>query len=427
MPTVQQIASKDIYHGLPVFPETTNGLSAIVVGATGISGDHMLRVLCENPGRWSKIYAMSRRPPTGQWQENVTHIPIDLSQSPSDLASLMIESKLKADYIFFFAYIQPKPKEEGGNIWSAANELVAINTGLLSNFLESLVLAKVLPKRILLQLGAKYYGGHQGPISVPQEETDPRIFLEPNFYYSQEDLLKGFCETHGIGWNTTRPSWIPGAVQDAAMNICLPLAIYATVQKHLGRPLDYPSDVQAWETNQSMSSAQLNSYFYEWAILSPNTRNESFNVTDGCAFTFGKFWPKLADRFGIPWTGPSADDHAYVVTEFGHNPPPRGFGPVGKVRARFTFTEWAKENKVQNAWKEISNQYNLVNAALGLADAERVFGFLDMAVLSSWPSHLSMSKSRKAGFFGFVDSTESIFKIFQEFVDLQMIPPLPQI
>lgn len=197
-----------------------------------------------------------------------------------------------------------------------------------------------------------------------------------------------------------------------------------------------------------MSSAQLNSYFYEWAILSPNTRNESFNVTDGCAFTFGKFWPKLADRFGIPWTGPSADDHAYVVTEFGHNPPPRGFGPVGKVRARFTFTEWAKENEVQNAWKEISNQYNLVNAALGLADVERVFGFLDMAVLSSWPSHLryvqrkcchflfeyfiltmvySMSKSRKAGFFGFVDSTESIFKIFQEFVDLQMIPPLPQI
>lgn len=43
MPTVQQIASKDIYHGLPVFPETTNGLSAIVVGATGISGDHMVR------------------------------------------------------------------------------------------------------------------------------------------------------------------------------------------------------------------------------------------------------------------------------------------------------------------------------------------------------------------------------------------------
>lgn len=119
-------------------------------------------------------------------------------------------------------------------------------------------LAQTVPKRVLLQLGAKYYGIHLGPSTVPQEESDPRILIEPNFYYPQEDYLLKFAQQHNIGWNVIRPSWIPGAVPDAAMNLCLPLAIYAVIQKHLGRPLEYPSDLVAWETNQTMSSAMMN-------------------------------------------------------------------------------------------------------------------------------------------------------------------------
>lgn len=43
------------------------------------------------------------------------------------------------------------------------------------------------------------YGGHLGPTKVPQEETDPRIELEPNFYYPQEDLLWKYCNETGVG------------------------------------------------------------------------------------------------------------------------------------------------------------------------------------------------------------------------------------
>lgn len=32
-------------------------------------------------------------------------------------------------------------------------------------------------------VGAKNYGVHLGPSKVPQEESDPRVELEPNFYY----------------------------------------------------------------------------------------------------------------------------------------------------------------------------------------------------------------------------------------------------
>lgn len=39
----QLIHSKSIYHGLPVYPESLQGLTAIVTGANGISGNHMVR------------------------------------------------------------------------------------------------------------------------------------------------------------------------------------------------------------------------------------------------------------------------------------------------------------------------------------------------------------------------------------------------
>ena len=61
-PQYATIRSKGIYNGLTVFPDTVTGLSAIVTGSNGISGDHMVRVLAESPQRWSNIYTMSRRP-----------------------------------------------------------------------------------------------------------------------------------------------------------------------------------------------------------------------------------------------------------------------------------------------------------------------------------------------------------------------------
>lgn len=39
---VQTICSKGIFHGLPVFPDDVEGLTAIVTGANGISGTHMV-------------------------------------------------------------------------------------------------------------------------------------------------------------------------------------------------------------------------------------------------------------------------------------------------------------------------------------------------------------------------------------------------
>lgn len=157
------IQSKSIYHGLPVFPAELKGLTAIVAGANGISGDYMvsrsdkspnycaivnfrllwsqLQVLCESPERWTTIYALSRRPPTKNWPAHVKHISVDFLDSPEKIAEQLRLHEVKADYIFFFAYIQPPPKE-GGSIWSAVEELVRVNSKFL--FAKSIVVCKQL-------------------------------------------------------------------------------------------------------------------------------------------------------------------------------------------------------------------------------------------------------------------------------------------
>ncbi|KAJ4154447.1 hypothetical protein NW754_001396 [Fusarium falciforme] len=104
-----------------------------------------------------------------------------------------------------------------------------VNGNLLKNFLDALALSDIKPKRFILQTGAKYYGSHTGPLKVPQEEWDPRVLLEPNFYYDQEDILWDYHKRSSVEWGIVMPAAILGAVPDAAMNLCFPLAIYANV------------------------------------------------------------------------------------------------------------------------------------------------------------------------------------------------------
>lgn len=47
---------------------------------------------------------------------------------------------------------------EGKGLWSNAEEMTRVNTLLLTNFLQGLELAKIRPKRFMVQTGAKHYG-----------------------------------------------------------------------------------------------------------------------------------------------------------------------------------------------------------------------------------------------------------------------------
>ena len=80
------VVSKPPYYGMPIFPEDTKGLTALVLGANGISGQAMLSVLAENPERWSTVLAVSRRKPSRLFGPTVQHLSIDLLQKPNVIA-----------------------------------------------------------------------------------------------------------------------------------------------------------------------------------------------------------------------------------------------------------------------------------------------------------------------------------------------------
>ncbi|GME40666.1 nad dependent epimerase dehydratase family protein [Neofusicoccum parvum] len=426
MATTQQIQTKGIYRGLPVFPETDDkkGLTAIITGANGISGQHMLRVLAQNPQRWSKIYCLSRRPPAipEGLPPQAEHISLDFLKEPDYIARALEKHKVRADYVFFYSYIQVPPKD-GQGLWSNAEDMAIVNTQLLSNFLGALDLANITPRRVMLQTGAKHYGVHLGPARVPQEENDPRVLIEPNFYYPQEDYLFDWCEEKsGVGWNVIRPSFILGAVPDAAMNMVFPLAAYAVVCKRLGWPLDFPGDLEAWERPEDMSSAMLNGYQEEWVVLDDGTANEAFNAADGSAFTWSKFWPKLAEYHGLEWKGPELDESAYSVITIPRDETPRGFGPQATIRRRFTLTDWAKKPEVQQAWKELAQEHDLLDKEL--RDVDRIFSFTDNALANSVCINFSMDKSRRFGWFGTVSSADCILEVIRDFEKLKMVPPV---
>ncbi|KAH6613855.1 NAD dependent epimerase/dehydratase family protein-like protein [Boeremia exigua] len=424
MSNQQIVQAKGIYHGLPVFPSSVKGLTAIITGANGISGNYMLQVLAEAPERWNKIYCLSRRPPAipDGLPPQAEHIALDFLSEPREIAKVLKEKGVRADYVFFYSYVQVKPKD-GGGLWSDAEEMCKVNTALLRNFCSALPLASIAPKRIMLQTGAKNYGVHLGPSATPQEETAPRVMLEPNFYYPQEDFLWSFCTEHGIDWNVCMPAGILGAVPDAAMNLVFPLGVYASVQKHLGEKLEFPCDLQAWEANRCMSSSKMNGYMEEWAVLTEEAKNEKFNTMDGTTFTWGNHWPKLAKSFGIEYERPSMDDSVYTIVRSKHDPPPRGFGPPGTYRIRFRLVDWARQGKVQKAWAELTAKHGLSGGKLQDMDIDRIFGFTDGSLMGT-SLDLTMNKARKMGWHGVVDSNDAILEVLADFVKLKMLPPL---
>lgn len=280
---------------------------------------------------------------------------------------------------------------------------------LLSSFLSALELAAIIPKRFLLQTGAKTYGVHLGPTSTPMEESDPRVTIAPNFYYPQEDLLKEWCNKHQIHYNVTIPGYILGTVKGAAMNILYPLAVYASVQKELGNRLEFPAEVAAWDSEKHQSMAALIAYHAEWAVLTEDAKDQALNITDGSEFRYvcraaseenntntktsrswGKFWPVLAKCYGIEHGRPEEDESKYNTLEMPHEPPPRGFGPRGKIHAAWTFAGWSEKPEAREAWERLRARYGLSHNPF--EDKQNTFGLLDTDVLGPWPRSIRYVK-----------------------------------
>jgi hypothetical protein len=109
-PDSHTVRSVGIYHGLPTYPEsnTDTSLTALVTGATGLSGYHMVRALASSR-RWKTIVCLGSRPPPanffadlGDGADRVEHLAVDFRTDPSEIARCLSERISKV-------YVQVEP------------------------------------------------------------------------------------------------------------------------------------------------------------------------------------------------------------------------------------------------------------------------------------------------------------------------------
>lgn len=244
--------------------------------------------------------------------------------------------------------------QEGAGLWSNTDDLEAVNGLLYLNSPSSTVLSGPSETPLELPLSFNHCIRNPQTFSAPNrwktlrppsrsrnrpndQDTPADRVPHSNFYFPQEDLLAKWSAENSTHWTVSRPAFIIGASENAQINVAYALALYASIQKELSRPLAFPADVAAWDTSKDLTTAKLIGYFNEWAVLTEGAADQALNIVDDSPFAWCKFWPEIAQWYGLRYGIPDADEAKYSVVTLPRNPPPRGFGGPGKVLVAFSF------------------------------------------------------------------------------------------
>lgn len=410
--------------------------SAIVVGATGIQGREIVNELSKHRQEWPTVHALSRSKKE-EYSQTVLHHHIDLLSSPNDMAKDLKD--VSGSVVFFAAYIQKDTEEEN---WD-------INGQILSNFLQAIVKTDAIRmvERFVLLTGAKQYGVHLGAPKQPMLESDPWLTdskWPPNFYYHQQDILKSFCEEHKKEWTVTYPNDVIGYAVGNYMNLATAIALYALVSKELdskGEGLVFPGSPNFYTKFDSFTSSKLHAQFCVWAALEPRAANEAFNMVNGDAESWQNLWPKVAKYFGTKVkpnqfkTGAGSSflkfvsEDAVSTTKLAPEPPisvhASTIGLKGTsalepsiVEQHIDLEKWSKRQDVRDAWARIAERNSLDEDAFDKA----TWGFLNFVLGRKYDIIISMSKARKAGWTGYVDTWDSLEGAFKELEGGRILP-----
>nr|WP_312510008.1 SDR family oxidoreductase [Pseudomonas luteola] len=257
---------------------------ALVVGASGIIGNAVVETLAENP-EW-RVRAVRRT-----FVPNVETIDLDLTDANATAQAL---SQAGDTTHVFYAALRPDS--------SLAKE-ADINGAMLRNVLDGLKSAGAKLQRVVHYQGAKVYGVHLGPTAAPFYEDDPH-HLSPNFYYTQEDLLRERAAQGEFEWSILRPDVVVGDIAGNPMNIALVIGAFAALSKQAGVPLRFPGSMKAYrEVLAQLTDARWLARASVWAALDPAARNEAFNLV-GEPFRWERLWHKIGEALDMDVADP---------------------------------------------------------------------------------------------------------------------------
>lgn len=313
---------------------------------------------------------------------------------------------------------------------------------MLQNFIDALRITGAAKKikRFILTTGCKQYGVHFGVPKNPMEESDHWLrdsSYPSNFYYRQQEILSKEAKEQGWEWTVTYPNDVVGVAKGNFMNLVSAVGIYAAICKELKQPLIWPGSANFYTMFDSLTSSALHAKFNTWAAFAPGAANQAFNVVNGDVESWQKLWPKVAAKFGLEipdkmftpqdFEGKFGDDGLLMplmekppISEFAAE---RGLvdAPIIKqsvVEGKIDLSKWAQKPEVKEAWNKLAEREGLDKSAFESA----TWMFLNFVFGRNFDLVISMSKARKAGWTGYVDTWESIEESLDKLVGEKVLP-----
>lgn len=354
---------------------------AFVAGGTGVVGRYLLTQLSRKGSAWTVVYAGGRRKLDIEAQEGgtpVVSVEVDLTSQADCTAKL---ANLNVTHFFFAAY--------------AGTVDVAANLALLKNALEVLTRCSTLEHVHLVQ-GTKWYGYGvlPGKFKTPAKESDPRC-MPPLFYYEQQDLVVATQRASPCrwSWSACRPHAVVGFSVGSAMNLTMVIAVYASICKELGIPLDFPGTEANYRAIYQMTDSALLAEAIEWMATTKECANEPFNITNGDFIRWEHVWPLIAQFFQVP---------------------------VGIVRT-MKLAETMRTPDKAALWKGIVQKHALQEHAYeNLVN----WDFADFVWHNGCDVMSSTSKCRRYGFHRVLETEQMLLDVFSKMMDARIIPPV---
>src|SRR5262245_13371816 len=258
----------------------------VVAGATGLVGNAALRHFGAAGG--CDVVALSRRKPRDL--HGAQFVALDLTDAAQcDAAAPWLQG---ATHLVYAALYETSNLVDG---WRDEQQ-IGINDRMLRNLMAVLEPAAPSLRHVALLQGTKAYGVHVRPLTVPAREGRSEMYEQPNFYWAQENFLRGLQQGKSWHWSILRPVLIVGLAMGGAMDLIPPLGVYAAMMRGQGRALDYPGG--AARVAQAVD-VDLLARAIAWAGEADAARNQAFNVTNGDVFTWENIWPAIADALGM--------------------------------------------------------------------------------------------------------------------------------
>ncbi|MBR9790473.1 MAG: SDR family oxidoreductase [Gammaproteobacteria bacterium] len=348
--------------------------TALVVGATGISGGNLASYLVANG--WS-VYGLSRR---GAAQSGMIPVAADLTDRDGVHAAL---ANLPVTHVFYCTWV--RRENEKANIDA--------NSAMMRNLFDALDCQNL--KHVSLVTGTKQYLGSfdaygSGRIETPFRESEPRVPGD-NFYYALEDVLFEAASQYGFTWNVHRPHTVIGYARGNAMNMGITLAVYASICKATGKPFIFPGSQTQWNALTDMTDALLLARQMEWAATMPGAANQAFNTVNGDTFRWRRMWKEIGEYFGLE------------VTDCPETPQPLEKQMAG----------------IESTWRDIADKHNLVEP-----DIEKLVSWwhTDADLGREQECVNDITKSRDFGFSEFRETRGAFFDLFARLRNEKIIP-----